>query len=259
MNEQEMKERQQRAYDNRDSILPRDTLSMVCSDASSEYARFKMPGETLTISQGGKEIIRKGERVKITCTSQIIKANGYGLFVDYEFAVHETGGTVTINGPDAQSLVRTVKPVKIRNQDIPLLREVLSAMQSVCQAEQLREWQRGRMLKITASLSGMPGGGERKGFDDALSTLEDLGNDQIRACKEYSQSLRQAQRVLNEIENRNMRAFVMMKYIMGVSDTEIRRELGMTRRGFDRAIHAVQDAPDMASVKWQEKYILEQK
>lgn len=259
MNEQEMKERQQRAYDNRDSILPRDVLYMKCSDANSQYARFEMPGDTLTISQNGNEIIRKGERVKITCTSQIIKANGYGLFVDYEFRVYETGGNVIINGPDAQSLVRTMKPVKIANRDIPLLREVLSAMQSVCQAEQLREWQRGIMLKITASLSGMPGGGERKGFDDALSTLEDLCNDLIRACKEYGQSLRQAQRVLNEIENRNMRAFVMMKYVMGIPDAEIRRELGMTRRSFERALRAVQDAPDMASVKWQEKYILEQK
>ncbi len=259
MNEQEMKERQQRAYDNRDSILPRDTLSMVCSDASSEYARFKMPSETLTISQGGKEIIRKGERVKITCASQIIKANGYGLFVDYEFTVYETGGTVIINGPDAQSLVRTVKPVTIANRDIPLLREVLPIMQNINQTEMLREWQRERMTKITAGLSGMPGGGDRKGLDDALSVLDELERNQIKACSEYGRILRRAQGILNQIQSISMRAFVMMKYVMGIPDAEIRRELGMTRRGFDRAIHAVQDAPDMASVKWQEKYILEQK
>jgi hypothetical protein len=257
MTEQETKDRQRRAYENRDSILPRDVLYMTCSDANTQFAMFEMPGDTLTIRQSGKEIIRKGERVKITCTSQIIKANGYGLFVDYEFTVYETGGTVIINGPDAQSLVRTVKPVKIANRDIPLLREVLSVMQSVYHTEQLHEWQRERMVKITASLSGMPGGGGRKGLDDAVSVLDELNQNQIRECKEYAHALRRAQRVLNGIESRNMRAFVMLKYVMGVTDAEIRRELNLTRRGFERAVRAIQDAPDMASVKWQERYILE--
>lgn len=257
MTEQEMKDRQQRAYENRDSILPGDVLYMTCSDANTQFAMFELPGGTLTTGQSGNEIFRKGERVKITCTSQIIKANGYGLFVDYEFAVYETGGTVIINGPDAQSLVRTLRPVKINNRDLPLLHEVLAVMQIINTTEQQREWQYARMLKITASLSGMPGGGDRKGLDDAMGVLDELGRDQIRECREYARLLRRAQRVLNGIESRSMRAFVLMKYVMGISDAEIRRELGMTRRGFTRAIHAVQDAPDMAAVKWQDRYILE--
>lgn len=256
MTEQEIRERQRRAYENRDNIVPRDILYMVCTDANSQHAMFEMPGGTLTISQAGQEIIRKGERVKITCTGQIIKANGYGLFVDYEFTVYATGGSVIINGPDAQSLVHSVKPVKIRNRDIPPLREVLSVMQSIYQTEQLHEWQHERMVKITASLSGMPGGGGRKGLDDALSVLDELGRDQIRECQEYARSLRRAQQILNGIENQDMRAFVLMKYVMSVSDAEIRRKLGMTRRSFDRAARAIQDAPDMASVEWQERYVL---
>ena len=258
MTEQERKDRQQRAYENRDSILPRDVLYMTCTDANSQHAFFDLPDGKLPISQRGSEIIRKGERVKITCTSQVVKANGYGLFVDYEFTVHETGCEIIINGPDAQSLVRTVWPIKINNRDIPVLRDVLAVMQSVNRTEQLHEWQRGRMVKITASLTGMPGGGERKGLDDAVSLLDELGRDQIRECREYGQHLRRAQRILNAIESRSMRAFVMMRYVIGVSDAEIRRELGMTRRGFSRAVRAVQDAPDMASVKWQERYILEE-
>lgn len=259
MTEQEIRERQQATYDNRDSILPRDVLYMTCSDANSQHAMFEMPGATLTISQTGSEIIRKGDRVKITCAKQIIQENGYGLFVDYVFTVYETGASVLINGPDAQSLVRTVRPVKINNRDIPVLRDVLAVMQTINRTEQLHDWQRGRMVKITASLSGMPGGGERKGLDDAVSILDELGRDQIRECREYGQHLRRAQRILNEIESRSMRAFVMMRYVIGVPDAEIRRELGMTRRGFSRAVRAVQDAPDMASVKWQERYILEEK
>ena len=258
MNEQEMKERQQRAYDNRDSILPRDSLYMTCADADNEIALFDFPGGPLAVSQG-KEPICKGNCVKITCVSQTIKANGYGLFVDYGFTVLPTGGFVTINGPDAQSLVRNAKPVKIANRDIPLLREVLPIMQNINQTERLREWQSERMTKITAGLSGMPGGGGRKGLDDALSVLDELERNQIKACSEYGRILRRAQGVLNQIQSISMRAFVMMKYVMGIPDAEIRRELGMTRRGFERALRAVQNAPDMASVKWQEKYILEQK
>ena len=48
----------------------------------------------------------------------------------------------------------------------------------------------------------------------------------------------------------------MMKYVMGLQDGEIRQQLNMTRWGFDRARRSVEDAPDMASVKWRERYIL---
>ena len=259
MTEQKIRERQQRAYENRDSILPRDVLTMTCTDADDKHAYFRFPsGETLTISQDKASSYTVG-KLKITCETQVVKANVYGLFVEYGFAVSDTGDHVTINGPDAQSLLRTVRTVKINNRDIPVLRDVLAVMQSVNRTEQLREWQRARMVKITASLTGMPGGGERKGLDDAVSLLDEMGRDQIRECREYGQHLRRAQHVLNAIESRSMRAFVMMRYVIGVPDAEIRRELGMTRRGFDRAVRAVHDAPDMASVKWQERYILEEK
>lgn len=256
MTEQETMERQQMAYEKRDIIMPGDVLTLVCTEADSCYAFFDLPGEKLSILQP-KESISKGDRVKFTCVSQNVLKNGFGLYVDYGFEVARTGFFVRINGPDAQSLVRKVRPVKINNRDIPALHEVMAVMQNICRTEELRDWQRGRMVKITASLSGMPGGGSRKGMDDAVSMLDELGQEQIRACREYGRHLRRAQRILNAIESQNMRAFVMMRYIIGVSDTEIRRELGMTRRGFDRAVHAVQDAPDMASVKWQERYILE--
>lgn len=256
MTENEQKESQMRAYENRDSILPGDMLYMPCASADNEFALFDLPSGTLAIAQG-KEGICEGERVKITCVSQTVKANRYGPFVDYGFTVDPTGGYVTINGPDAQSLVRTVKPVKIANRDILPLRELLGVMQNVRQAEKMQMWQRVRMQKITASLSDMPGGGGNKGLDDAISTLDELNREQISMCRQYIRSMRRAQRILDGIPNGTMRAFVVMKYVMGISDSEIRRELCMTRRGFDRAVHAVQDAPDMASVKWQERYLFE--
>lgn len=257
MTEQETKDRQRRAYENRDGILPGDVLTAKCARIEDPYAIIDFGENALVLSQPEGSEIKAGDTIRLRCRAQTVRANGYGLYVDYQFTVEATGELCTISGPDAQSLVRTVKPVKIANRDIPLLREVLSVMQSVNRTEQLQEWQRERMVKITASLSGMPGGGGRKGLDDAVSILDELRESQVRACKEYAHALRRAQRVLNGIESRNMRAFVMLKYVMGVPDAEIRRELNLTRRGFDRAVRAIQDAPDMASVKWQERYILE--
>lgn len=147
--------------------------------------------------------------------------------------------------------------VMIRNRDIPILAEVLSVMQIVNQTEEMREWQKNRPMRITANLTGMPRGGEGLGLDGVLDALDELDRDQARECRECAQILRKAQRILNEIESRTMRAFVMMKYVMDLPDAKIRRELNMTRRGFDRARRSVEDAPDMAAVRWQERYILE--
>ena len=149
--------------------------------------------------------------------------------------------------------------VMIRNRDIPVLQEVLYIMQLVNKTEELRDWQKGRAAKITANLTGMPRGWDALGLDGIAAALDELERDQLRAVRDYAHHLRRAQRILNGIESRTMRAFVMMKYVMGVRDGEIRKELNMTRWGFDRARRSVEDAPDMASVKWQERYILEQK
>lgn len=152
------------------------------------------------------------------------------------------------------------RPVEVRNRDIPLLSEILYIMQMVCQIEERRDWQRDRMTNITQHLTWVPGGGGLpKGLDDAFALLSELDEEHETQCKEYTRQLRKAQKILNSIESLTMRTFVLMKYIMDVPDVEIRDKLNMTRRGFDRARRAVEEAPDMASVKWQERYIVVQK
>lgn len=146
--------------------------------------------------------------------------------------------------------------VTVRNRDIFLLREVLPIMQLVEKTEELRVWERARAAKMTANITGMPRGGGGLDLDGVVAALDELDRDQARECLEYTQILRRAQKVLKGIESRSMRAFVMMKYVMGLQDGEIRKELNMTRWGFDRARRSVEDAPDMASVKWKERYIL---
>ena len=151
-------------------------------------------------------------------------------------------------------------PVAVRNKDIPLLTEILYIMQDVCLLEQRRDWQRDRMTSITQHLTGMPGGGGLpKGLDSAFAILAEIDEEHEAQCKEYARQLRKAQKILNGIESRTMRTFVVMKYVMDVPDVKIRQELNMTWRGFDRARRAVENAPNMAAVKWQERYIVVQK
>ena len=149
-------------------------------------------------------------------------------------------------------------PVVIRNRDIPLLADILCIMQEISQIEQRREWQRDRMLNITQHLSGMPrGGGLPKGLDEAFAMLSELDEEHEQRCKDYVRQLKAAQKILNNIASRCMRAFVTMKYVMNLPDTEIRQELNLTRTGFNRARRCIEDADCMASVKWRERYILQ--
>lgn len=149
--------------------------------------------------------------------------------------------------------------VVVHNRDIPLLQEILPVMQLVERTEELRGWQRGRAEKITANLTGMPRGAGGLGLDGVVAALDELDRNQASECREYACRLRAAQRILNQIESLTMRAFVMMKYVMGLRDGEIRRQLNMSRRGFERARRSVEEAPDMASVKWKERYIVNEK
>ena len=149
------------------------------------------------------------------------------------------------------------EPVTIHNRDIPLLAELLSTMQLVNQTEQALEWQHDRMTAMSQHITGMPGGGILpKGLDDAFAKLYEAGEEHETELRQYLKELRDAERILNGIASRDMQAFVVMKYVLDTPDAEIRRELGMTEWGFNRAKRAVEDAENMASVVWREKYIL---
>lgn len=156
----------------------------------------------------------------------------------------------------SENLERVEAAAVVSNRDIPVLQDVLPVMQLVNRTEELRGWQRGRAEKITANLTGMPRGGDALGLDGVVAALDELDRKQANECREYACRLRAAQRILNSIESLTMRAFVMMKYVMGLQDGEIRQQLNMTRWGFERARRSVEDAPDMASVKWKERYIV---
>ena len=150
------------------------------------------------------------------------------------------------------------QPRAIRNRDIPLLSRVYYIMQAVCQTERLRQWQKERMFSITATLTGMPGasGGVPKGYDSAFAALSELDEAHETKIMEYSRELKRAERILNGISSITMRTFVMMRYVMDMSNNDIMRELNMSRRGFERACKCIEDAQDMGHVVWRERYYL---
>lgn len=176
------------------------------------------------------------------------------MFIDMQGEVRPSG-IAKAKCEDSESKVRPV--IVIRNKDIPLLADILSIMQEVCQIEKQRDWQRDRMANITQHLTGMPGGGGvPKGLDEAFAMLSELDEEHEQRCKEYVRQLKAAQKILNGIESRSMRAFVIMKYVMDMRDVDIRDELNLTRTGFSRARRCIETADSMASVKWRERYIL---
>lgn len=144
----------------------------------------------------------------------------------------------------------------VENEDIPILTNVLSIMQEITRLEQLQSWERDRMVHITQTITGMPRGGQARGLDDAVAALDEIAREHLEQCRNYALQLRRAQRILNGIESQSMRAFVLLRYVMHVSDAEIRRNLNMTRRGFERAKNSVESAPRMSAVKWQERFFL---
>ena len=151
------------------------------------------------------------------------------------------------------------EPTVVRNRDIPVLCDILPVMQLVCATERSLDWQHDRMTSMSQHISGMPGGGTLpQGLDEAFARLYEAGEDHGKELMQYNKELREAEKILNGIESRSMRAFVILKYVWDVPDAEIRRELNMTEWGFNRARKAIEEAENMGLVVWRERYILTQ-
>lgn len=152
-----------------------------------------------------------------------------------------------------------VQEPRIKNRDIPLLARVLHVMQDVCSLEKRCEWTRDRMYNITQYLTGMPGGsGVPTGLDATFAAMDGIYEEHREQILAYMRELKRAERILNGIQSRTMRTFVVMLYVDGLPPEKVREELNLTEWGFRRARECIEQAPDMQSVKWREKFILEE-
>lgn len=151
-----------------------------------------------------------------------------------------------------------VEQVEVCNKDIPILSSGISIRQEMKNLEERLLWMQEGMLGASAiRYSGMPsGGGSPKGLDDQFVKLYELEAEYDEKRKEYARLLLKIEHILGSIESMTMRSFVSMKYVMNDSDTKIQRELGMSRRGIERAKKCIEEAENMKSVKWKERYIL---
>ncbi len=153
---------------------------------------------------------------------------------------------------------QSAKPRIIKNRDILLLSRVLYTMQEVNSLEKRRVWQKEKLFSMTQNLSGMPSGkGPAKGFDTAYAAIDGLTEEQRKKLLAYTRELEEAEKIINGIQSRTMRTFVLLMYVDGLSPDKVREELHMTEWGFRRARDCVEKAPDMESVVWQERYVLE--
>jgi hypothetical protein len=149
------------------------------------------------------------------------------------------------------------RPIVIKNRDIPLLQRVIYVMQEVRALETRRLWLKDRMTNITHPLSGMPrSGGVPTGIDAAFAAVSELEEEHKERVKEFTRELKAAERIINGIPNRNMRTFVVMMYVENIPPNKVRSELNMTERGFRSARFACEQAGDMASVKWRDRYVI---
>ena len=104
--------RQRKAWEARESIQPRDIVRMKCTYADESLFRVPMKngGYLMCLQPYDRlfdrpmELVKAGDVLEMWCSAIIVKSNGYGRFVDYEFYCERIQRTVTINGPDAQAL-----------------------------------------------------------------------------------------------------------------------------------------------------------
>ena len=146
----------------------------------------------------------------------------------------------------------------VKNKDIPLLARVLGIMQDVVSIENRIEWQRERMYSITSHMNGMPGGkGAPTGLDAALAVIDGLEVTYQEKVRSYMRELRNAEKILNAIPSESMRTFVTMMYVDDLPQEFVKKELNLSRRSFERARAAIENAESMAQVVWRERFIVE--
>jgi hypothetical protein len=150
------------------------------------------------------------------------------------------------------------KPRIVKNRDITLLARVLYVMQDVYSLEKRCEWQRDRLFSITQHITGVPGGkGVPSGFDTAFAAIDGINEEHREQIAAYTRELKSAEKIINSIPSRTMRSFVTMLYVDNMPAATVQRELNMTRRGFENARNAIEQAEDMASVVWRERFYVE--
>lgn len=151
----------------------------------------------------------------------------------------------------------TREPIKIRNRDVLLLSRVLYTMQAISATEEKRLWQQDRLWHITQKITGMPGGGgEPSGLDKHFAAIGEIEERYEMELSNYDDALQTAEAILNAIPSPTLRTFVTMLYVLNIPNREIMTRLNMRRKTFDGLRRSIEQAQDMKSVIWPERFTL---
>lgn len=161
-------------------------------------------------------------------------------------------------GDEMPKRMENGKEIEVNNADIIALQRVFYVMQDVCTTEERRQWEEDRLFAITQRLTRMGGGsgGVPGGIDAGLSAIEEAETKHMAKLMEYSRELERAEEILCSISNPNMRTFVILLYVHQLPGEEVRKRLNMTDYGYKRARKKIEQAQDMASAEWNDKYVL---
>ena len=137
------------------------------------------------------------------------------------------------------------------NKDIPVLEAVISTMQEIRRLEERKQWVGDRLINVTQHLSWTAGGGGKHDFGDGYADLQEVEAEIDAKLSEYRRTLAKGEAILNGIANPDMRTFVAMLYVEKFGKARVMKELNMTRRAFENARKAIENARDMAHAEWR--------
>lgn len=153
--------------------------------------------------------------------------------------------------------------IRVKNRDIIALSSIHALMQECVSLEKRAQFTKDMMYSLTRRITGMPGakGGTPKGFESAYANMDEIYMTSSEKLNEYYRELKRMEPIINAIPSEKMRAFVIMMYVDELPFETVKTELNMTRRGFERARTAVEEAENMreAARRWKEKFIFSEK
>lgn len=139
----------------------------------------------------------------------------------------------------------------VKNRDIQMIMSIRPMMQQIVAIEQRKNWEKMRLGNITAHFSLLPGGnGTMRKMDDALANMEALAESHAEKVRHYVNLIRKAEMAIQNIPSVEGQSFVIMKYMDGKSDTDVRAALNMSRFSYENLRKRVEEAGRLADVKW---------
>lgn len=143
---------------------------------------------------------------------------------------------------------------EIKNKDILLIQEVRYLKMDIISLEDRLHWERERRKNISQSLSMAVGGGPKMGMDDAYAEISEMEKKHATLVKRYCRAVQKAEQIIAGIQSHQLRTLVEMLYLDDLPVNVVQSTLRMNRWSFENARKMVEEAENMESVRWHDRY-----